>query len=396
MKAGIGILFLIVINGCQDRNHSLSSSSLQNETWSVRMAETVMNSYDSLVYYNSDSGKNIKWQYDVAMVGSAIDKLGEKDEKYSDYLENYLDYFIDSDGTVKNYKKEDYNLDNINPAKNLITLYKRTGEEKYELALNKFIDQLKNQPTTKEGGFWHKKRYPWQMWLDGIYMASPFMAQYAQEFNDKEWFGVAARQVTLIYKMTADSATGLLYHAWDESHEQRWCDSLTGRSHQFWGRAMGWYMMALADMLDYLPENYPQREEILNIFNNTAEALLKVRDPATGLWYQVLDKGGNPGNYLEASCSCMFTYAFAKGARNKYLPEKYYSIAEDSFNAILKQFINVDPDGKLTLKDVCGGCGLGGNPYRDGTYNYYITEKKVDNDPKGVGPFILAAIELNK
>ncbi len=346
---------------------------------------------DSLVYLYGD---NIKWSYDIALLGMAIDRLGSEDPAYSKYMQDYIDYFVKEDGTVSKYKKTDYNLDNINPAKNLITLYKRTGEQKYLNAINSFIVQLVEQPTTGLGGFWHKKRYPWQMWLDGIYMSSPFMAQYAKEFNRQEWFDTVALQITLIYDHTLDPATGLLYHAWDESREQQWASPETGQSSQFWGRAMGWFMMALVDVLDYFPDEHAGYEKIKQILNHTADAILKVRDPKTGLWYQVLDQGNREGNYLEASCSCMFTYAFAKGAKNGYLPEKYYQVAEDSFGSILKEFVITDQDGLPSLTQICGAAGLGGNPYRDGSYDYYIHERIVKNDPKGVGPFILAAIEL--
>ncbi|MBN2350296.1 MAG: glycoside hydrolase family 88 protein [Bacteroidales bacterium] len=391
----IPVLILLFFEiGCQSSGESSKESDM-NMPFAQKMANSVMTRYDSLVNFTQSSG-TIKWQYDVAMLGQAVDKLGFLNDKYSEYLKTYVDYFIEPDGTVKKYNLEEYNLDYINPAKNLITLYKRTGEEKYNLAIQHFIFQLENQPTTHSGGFWHKKRYPWQMWLDGIYMASPFMVQYAQEFNAPEWFDEAIFQITHIYEKTVDEKTGLMYHAWDESRTQAWCDSLTGRSKHFWGRAMGWYTMALVDVLDYLPEKHPQREEIIKILNNVSEALLKVRDKETGLWYQVLDYGGREGNYLEASCSNMFTYVFAKGAKNGYLPAKFNNIASDSFDAILKEFIVKEPDGLLTMTHVCGGCGLGGNPYRDGSYEYYITEKQVDNDPKGVAPFILAAIELKR
>jgi unsaturated rhamnogalacturonyl hydrolase len=234
------------------------------------------------------------------------------------------------------------------------------------------------------------------MWLDGIYMSSPFLAQYAMEFNKREWLDTVARQITLIYRKTFDHETGLLYHAWDESRTQRWCNPATGQSVNFWGRAAGWYMMALVDVLEYMPSDYGSRDTILTILNNTAEALLQYRDEKTGLWYQVLDKPHEEGNYLEASCSSMFTYAFAKGAKRGYLPEKFNLISAASFQAIIEHFIKTGEDGMPTMTSICGSAGLGGNPYRDGSYAYYINEKRIDNDPKGVGPFILAAIELNK
>jgi unsaturated rhamnogalacturonyl hydrolase len=364
------------------------------DLWSLRMAEAVMNRFDSLIYYNHTD--KVKWQYDIAMLGQAIDKLGSVDEKFSLYMQDFTDYFVREDGSIRGYRKSDYNLDHINPAKNLLTLYKRTGERKYLDAIQHFVRQLEEQPVTSAEGFWHKKRYPTQMWLDGVYMSSPFMAQYAKEFDQPQWFNTVARQITLIYEKTLDEESGLLYHAWDESKQQQWADPASGCSPNFWGRAMGWYMMALVDVLDYFPPDHPGREEILAILNQLAEALLRVRDPDTGLWYQVLDQDGREGNYLEASCSSMFTYAFAKGAKKGYLPEDFGSIAAASFESILREFVIIDEDGMVSLTKICGAAGLGGDPYRDGSYEYYIHEKIVKNDPKGVGPFILAAIELKR
>jgi unsaturated rhamnogalacturonyl hydrolase len=387
------LLIPVLLLGCKSHNTKILTEK-KSELWSVKMANSVMNLHDSLIYY--EGHEKIKWQYDVAMLAMAIDKLGVIDPKYSDYMKSYMDYFINDDGTVKGYKQEDCNIDNVNPAKNLFTLYKRTGEEKYDKAIQLFVNQMEIQPKTKSGGFWHKKVYPWQMWLDGIYMGSPFLAQYAREYNKKEWFEVVTHQILLVYEKTHDPKTGLLYHAWDESKQQRWANSITGQSPNFWSRAMGWYVMAIVDALDFLPENHPDRNQIILILNNTIDALLKVADKETGLWFQVLDQGGREGNYIEASGSCMYTYAIAKAANKGYIKKKYMQIANKKFDSIIKHLIVSGKDGNLILKNVCGGCGLGGNPYRDGSYNYYINEKVVDNDSKGTGPFILAAIELNR
>ena len=385
------IFFAISCKGLKNHNESDNNS---DEKWSVQMANSVMNLHDSLIYYE---GKNrIRWQYDVAMLAMAIDKLGVIDQKYSDYMQTYFDCFINDDGSVKNYNPEEYNIDRINPAKALFTLYKRTGEEKYNKAIQLFVHQMENHPKTKSGGFWHKKVYPNQMWLDGIYMGSPFLAQYAKEYNAPEWFDVVTHQVILIHEKTVDPKTGLMYHAWDESKEQRWSNPETGQSPNFWSRAMGWYVMAIVDVLDYLPEDHPDRAQLITILNDEIDALLKVADPETGLWYQVLDQGGREGNYIEASGSCMYTYAMAKAANKGYIDPKYRTIANEKFDDIIKTLITKDENGNLVLKDVCGGCGLGGNPYRDGSYDYYIHERVVDNDSKGVGPFIMAAIELDR
>jgi len=358
------------------------------------MANSVMTRYDSLIHYLDN--KNPKWQYDVAFVGQAIDRLGTLDIKYSKYMEDYVAYFVHNNGSVTDYDPLEYNLDRINPAKNILTVYKRTGNPVYRNALDGFAKQMETHPKTKTGGFWHKKIYPWQMWLDGIYMASPFLAQYGKEFNAPQWFDVVAHQIELIYSKTVDTSTGLLYHAWDESKTQRWCNPETGQSKYPWSRAMGWYTMAIVDVLDFLPENHPERDSIITILQKTCEALLKVRDPEKGLWYQVLNQGGREGNYIEGSGSAMFTYVFAKGARKGYLDKKYMTIANDAFDCMIKELITRDDQGLLTMHQICGGCGLGGNPYRDGSYEYYINEKKVDNDSKGVAAFIMAAAELDR
>lgn len=376
---------------------SFSCSTKKHETpekWNIKMADAVMQRYDTLAFYNGRTTAG--WSYDIALLGAAIDKLGENDPKYSDYMQNFMDMLVDENGHIERYAMEKYNIDLIRPATNLFTLANRTGAEKYKLAIPQFIEQMENHPKTKSGGYWHKQRYPWQMWLDGIYMGSPFLAQYGKEYNQPEWFDVVAKQITLIYEKTHDPKTGLLYHAWDESKEQKWSNSETGQSPHFWSRAMGWYVMAIVDILDYFPEDHPKRAEIIEILNTTCKALAKVRNTENGVWYQVLDMAGKEGNYAEASGSAMYIYAFAKGAKKGYLNKNYLELANAAFNDFLKTFVITDEDGLPSITNICGACGLGGNPYRDGSYNYYISEKIVKNDCKGVGPFILAAFELNR
>ncbi|HRR17048.1 MAG TPA: glycoside hydrolase family 88 protein [Bacteroidales bacterium] len=380
---------ILLLNGCGQK----SSGQKGDLKWSVRMANSVMKQADSLIHYVP--GKP-KWAYDVAFLGMAIDRLGNIDRKYSKYMEDWVNYFVRDDGSVIDYTIDEYNLDRIFPGRNVLTVYKRNPLPKYKIALDNFIEQLKTHPKTKSGGYWHKKIYPWQMWLDGIFMGSTYMAQYAREFNAPEWFDVAVTQAKMVYEKTLESETGLLRHAWDESRTQKWCEPETGRSQYPWSRAMGWYTMAVMDILEALPPNHPGRGDLMQILQNTCEALLKVRDPKTGLWYQVLNMGGREGNYLEASGSAMYIYVFARSARLGYIDGKFRKIAEDAFNDFLKEFVTVDEKGMVTVHNICGACGLGGNPYRDGSYEYYISEKRVDNDPKGVAPFILAAIELDR
>ena len=382
------LVSIIILSGCGNKKDT------DNESWAVKMANTVLvQSHDSLIRY---AGGRSGWSYDVAFLGMAIDKLGKTDKKFSKYMEDWVNYFVQPDGSIIDYNIREYNLDRINPGKDIITVYRRYPEEKYRIAVDSLAKQLNNHPKTHSGGYWHKKVYPWQMWLDGIYMASPFMAQYAEVFGKPEWFDVATAQTKMIYEKTLDQSSGLLMHAWDESKSQKWCDPETGRSHYPWSRAMGWYTMAIVDILDYLPANHPDRQALTEILQKTCDALLKVQDPATGLWYQVLDQGTREGNYLEGSGSAMFIYVFAKGAKLGYLDEKYLDIANKSFDGYLKTLVTTDDKGMVTIHNIVGGCGLGGNPYRDGSYEYYISERRADNDTKGVAPFILAALELNR
>ncbi|HBB93505.1 MAG TPA: glycosyl hydrolase family 88 [Bacteroidales bacterium] len=386
------LIAALVLFGFQG-TYSQRSNEKKEFYWAQLFADGVMHRSDSLIYYLRDKPK---YEYDYAFLGSAIDKLGSIDKKYSAYMQAYIDYFISEDGKISGYKLTDYNIDRIRPGLNMLELYKRTGNEKYRIAIKTLVSQMKEHPRTHSNGYWHKKAYPWQMWLDGLYMASPFLVTYANLFNQPEWFDEAAFQLEEVYKHTRDSKTGLVYHAWDESRQQRWCNPETGQSRHFWSRGTGWYMMALVDVLGVLPSDHSKRNQLIGILNDLSLSLLKVRDIKTGLWYQVMDQGNRDGNYLEASGSAMIIYAFARGAKAGYLPHKYLKLAGESFEGLIKNLTETGDDGFPVLKNTCGACGLGGEPYREGDYNYYISEKKVDNDQKGVAPVILAAIELKK
>jgi len=392
MKPTLIIFLICIITACNS-GKTEKSARIENQLWSVKFADATITRYDSLVTY---LGKKPKYEYDLAFLASAIDKLGSTDPKYSEYAKTYIDFFVQEDGTINGHKLADYNIDRVRPGLNMLDLYERTGEDKYKIAIETLVSQMETHPRTNAGGFWHKKSYPYQMWLDGIYMATPFLARYAKDFNQPKWFDEVTFQIQEIYKETLDANTGLLYHAWDESRAERWCNPETGQSKHFWSRAAGWYIMALVDVLDYLPENHPDRPAVIEILNKFSEALLKVQDEKTGLWYQVLDMGGEEGNYLEASGTAMFIYALAKGAKNGYLDKKYLDIANKSFDSMVEVMVKTSEDGLPVLTNTCGACGLGGNPYREADYDYYVTEIRVDNDQKGVAPFVLAAIELNK
>ncbi|MBP4137004.1 glycoside hydrolase family 88/105 protein [Flavobacterium geliluteum] len=367
----------------------------KNAKWSEKMALTLMKRHERS--YMIDDSKNPKWDYVHGLVLHAIEELNkvQPDPRYAAYVRDYVDTLVDKDGNIKTYELEKYNIDMVVAGRLLFDLYETTKDNRYLVALQTLKKQLEGQPRTNSGGFWHKKIYPNQMWLDGLYMGEPFYAQYTVTFENGKNLDDVAKQFEQIQLHATDPKTGLLYHGWDESKAMPWADKVTGNSPNFWSRALGWYAMALVDALDYFPKDHPKQKELVGYLNTVAAALAKYQDKS-GLWYQVTDKMGKEGNYLEASGSSMFTYAFAKGANKGYLPSKYKKLANKAFDGLTKQLIKVDADGTITLTQACQVAGLGGDPYRDGSYEYYVNERKKDNDPKATGPFILAALELNR
>ncbi|MEP6700106.1 MAG: glycoside hydrolase family 88 protein, partial [Bacteroidota bacterium] len=306
------------------------------------------------------------------------------------------DFFVSEDGTIKTYKQDEYNIDNVNNGKLLLLLYRVTLKEKYLKAANLLREQLSHQPRTNEGNFWHKKIYPNQVWLDGLYMSQPFYAEYAWLAHEDSAFNDIADQFIRIESHTRNAKTGLLYHAWDESKQMKWADVRTGLSPLAWARAMGWYATALVDALDFFPENHPKRKELIEILNRFVISIEKVQDKETGLWKDILNyKGpGKEKNYFEASASCQFVYAVAKGVRKGYLPSVKISIAKKGYAGIVKKFIKIE-NGQTNLYGTVKVSGLGGNPFRDGSFEYYMSEPVVVNDPKGVGAFLLAGNEMD-
>ncbi|WP_407934912.1 glycoside hydrolase family 88/105 protein [Flavobacterium flavipallidum] len=371
----------------------LTSSKLK---WSEKMALTLMMRHPKA--FQIDDRTTAKWDYVHGLVASSIEELYKKtkDEKYYEYVKGYADALIDENGKIATYEMDKYNIDMVVAATILFDIYDRTKENKYLVAMQTIRKQLDNQPRTASGGFWHKQIYPNQMWLDGLYMGQPFYAQYTTTFENGKYLDDVAKQFELLEKNDKDPKTGLLYHAWDESRKMPWADKVTGKSPNFWSRALGWYAMALVDVLDNFPKEHPKQKELVGYLNELAVALEKVQDKKTGLWYQVTDMAGREGNYLEASGSSMFAYALAKGVNKGYLPAKFKKVANFAFDGLTTKLIRVDADGGITLTQCCQVAGLGGTPYRDGSYEYYVNEKKKDNDPKATGPFILAAIELNR
>jgi unsaturated rhamnogalacturonyl hydrolase len=383
----------MLIGGCSSLERSLRSET----PWSVRIADSFIRLHpDSIVY--QDEAKSRRWNYEQGLMLEAFYQMWRHtgDTAYVRYVRKNLDHYIAPDGSIRTYELEEFNIDNVTPGKAAVRMFELTGEVRYRLAADTIRKQLSLHPRTKGGGFWHKQIYPNQMWLDGLYMGSPFYAHYAAAFNEPTAFDDIVRQFRLIEENLRDPTTGLYYHGWDESREQRWADPATGRSPSFWGRSVGWFCMAVVDVLDDLPADHPDRQDLTRILRDLAPAVLAVRDGKSKLWYQVLDKGGAPGNYWEASASAMFAYAFVKGANRGYLDKEYATYGCESFEGLLRHLVTVGADGTLLLREVVKVSGLGGKPYRDGSYEYYVSEPRRVNDFKGYGPFLLAAIEIER
>jgi unsaturated rhamnogalacturonyl hydrolase len=355
--------------------------------WSVVMTESVM---------HREPLFNKKWAYDDGVILKGVEKVwcatGKKE--YFDYIKKNIDNLVDDNGQIYGYHQDVYNIDHLNNGKVLLFLYNETKEEKYKKAADSLWEQMKTHPRIKEGGFWHKKIYENQMWLDGLYMGAPFLIQYAAMFGEESAFDDLAYQYIIMYNRSLDKKTGLLYHGYDESRKMDWADKETGCSPNFWGRSIGWYVMGLVDALDYLPENLAKRAELIEILNKVFEAVVKYQHKETGLWYQVIDMTERVGNFQEGSVSAMLTYAMAKAVNKGYSDKKYMEIAKKCYDGIIAELIDVNEEGYTSMRNVCAVAGLGGTPYRDGSYQYYIGEQIKLNDHKGVGSWIQAAAEF--
>lgn len=373
---------------------ALAQTKPKPQPWSQRMANSAIARWPDgrLV----PAGARWHWNYDLGIYLEGMDAVWSETEnpRYLAYIKKSVDQFVRPDGTIATYVASEHQLDNILMGRQLLLLYRVTLNPKYAKAATFLYHQLQQQPRNADGGFWHKEIYPNQMWLDGFYMAEPFYAEYAASFSHPEAFKDITLQFHLMYEHARDPKTGLLYHGWDQSKKQRWANKKTGDSAEFWGRAMGWYMMALVDTIPNYPAEDPGRKELLHQLQQLVPALARVQDPKSGLWWEVLNKGGERGNYLEASASCMFVYAIVRGVRLGYLPASDLAIARRGYAGILSHFVHVGPDGDVSLSGTAIGAGLGGHPYRDGSYAYYVGVKTRVNDPKGLGAFLLASTEM--
>ena len=367
------------------------------EPLSVRMVRSEIKRAPEATYLDNQEG-NYKWTYTVGLELRSFLAVSRAYDipEFDAYVRAWYDGVIDEDGVIGGkYKLENYNLDLVCPARTLLALYQATPDKRYAKAIETVREQLRGQPRTEAGAFWHKQVYPYQVWLDGLYMAEPFYAVYANIIHEDEDFDDIATQFKVAAEKTYDPATGLYRHAWDESRQMFWADPVTGQSAHCWGRALGWYTMALVEVLPFFPEEHPGKAELQGILEGILATLPKYADPESGMWYQVLDSPGREGNYLESTCSAMFTFAYLRAAREGYaVPDSVDPKA--LYEQLVAKFIREDADGTLNLTDCCAVAGLGGKENRSGTFDYYVHEKVVENDPKGVGPFIWASLEYEK
>lgn len=365
----------------------------------VRTVESILARRGSSLahgHYDPEAERPAKWCYTTGLLAQAVHEAGKAfdREEFRRFGAETIASYVTPQGEVKTYKQEDYNVDQLNSGKMLLRLHDETKEERYQVAAAHLHQQFEKHPKTSEGALWHKQVYPWQVWLDGVYMAGPFQAGYLARFEDKPDWDEVLQEFRTCYEHLRDPRSGLYFHAWDEKREQDWADDGTGLSQEFWGRGLGWYAMALVDVLESIPESHEGHPELQNHLAELATALVAVQNPVDGMWYQVLDKPGAVGNYPESSASSMFVYTLAKGVNRGWLDERFGAAAKRGFRGLVDICLRSGPQGELSLQQTCRVAGLGRG--RDGSYDYYMNEPIVANDPKGIGPFVLAGVELSR
>ena len=370
------------------------------QPYSVKMIMSEMARNADGTHLDGRKGQR-KWNYTT---GLELKSFMDATYRYElpwvvDYVRDWADTMATPEGKVHTYKKSNYNVDHICPARIYFDLHDKYGKQdkRYRRVLKMINEQVVDQPRTQSGEFWHKQIYPHQVWLDGFYMALPFYAEYTKRYAPKDqktaMFDDIVHQFVEGSKNTYDPATGLFRHAWDESKSMFWCDPQTGLSEHAWGRACGWFAVALVEVLDYLPKKYEGRKALIGLLNHFVNELPKWADKESGMWYQVIDCPDREGNYQESTCSIMFTYAFLKGLRMGYIDDSYREYILGLYPKFLKKFVKENPDGTISITDCCSVGGLGGKQMRKGDFAYYLSEPVIDNDCKGVGPFIWASLE---
>lgn len=358
----------------------LEQSTPQAPIWNIEKVKT---------------GRKSTWNYiDGCMIKAVIELYHlTKNKRYLEFADEFISYFVREDGTIDSYSPEKYNLDDVNAGKTLFDLYKLTGREKYRRAIDTIYSQLKGQPRTSTGNFWHKQIYPSQIWLDGLYMAQPFYMEYEVQYNNCKNCLDSYEQFLNVYKLMRNPLNGLYYHAYDDSRRMFWCDKVTGLSGCTWLRAMGWYAMALIDTMEVMPSSLSaEKENLKRIYKELIDAMLPYQDEETGMWYQVVNYGGIKPNYLETSGSAIFAFSILKSVRLGLLDSSYLAAGQRAFDGICRTYLS-EEDGRLKLGGICLVAGLGNKEMREGTFDYYMREPVVSNDAKGVAPLVLAYVE---
>lgn len=340
-------------------------------------------------------GRPASWNYiDGCMIKAILELYYVTNNKhYLEFSDTFIDWYVNEDGSIKTYDIKEYNLDNVNEGKVLFDLYKLTGKEKYRKALDHIYTQVKSHPRIKEGNFWHKDIYPNQVWLDGLYMVLPFYTEYDTLFKNCEGYDDIYDQILNVERRMKKDENGLFYHAYDESRKMFWCNKETGHSPNVWLRAMGWFVMALIDVLEKTDKSKVEGKynDVVRLFKTTIDSMLKFQSPE-GMWYQVVDLPNREGNYLETSGTAIMSYALYKGVRLGFLDNSYLQYAEKAFIGTCDKYLT-EKNGKLSLGGICLVAGLGGKGNRDGSFEYYMSEPVVEDEAKGVAPLLLAFTE---
>ena len=343
-------------------------------------------------------GQPGSWNYIDGCMLMALAMMTEitGDDQYMAFAAKVVDHYVTQEGGIRTFMPEKRQLDDYNEGRMLFRMFRRTGEEKYQKSAQMLHDCLMEQPRTKDGNFWHKQIYPNQVWLDGIYMALPFELQYQKQLGHQDYDDILA-QVRNVVRFMRDEKTGLFYHGYDASRAAFWADPKTGLSRSFWLRSIGWFSIALVDLIGGLPENHPGKLELAEVFRDLMAAMVRFRDPESGMYWQVVDQGGREGNYLELSGSSMVANAMLKGVRLGLLEEKYRTLGRETFDGMVNRCMEIR-DGQPELTHICLVAGLGpeDNRRRDGSYEYYISEPVVSNDAKGIAPFVLCYTEIKR
>lgn len=348
--------------------------------WAKKICDSLMDTYKA-----GELPPAHRWHYHqgVFLCGMEILWGVVQEERYVDYIQQYVDDLVDEHGNFYFARDE---LDAVQAGLLLFNLHERTGKPKYRIAAEKLKNLLLTLNKTSEGGYWHKDKYPNQMWLDGLYMAGVFSLKYANVYNEPGLRETVLHQEMLMRKYMKDETTGLLYHAWDESRRMPWSNPETGCSPEFWCRSLGWYGLALSQFLGLLPANDPTWVEIASTLSDFVDSIIRYQDQESGLWYQVVDKGDQPDNWLETSGSCLFVYTIAKAVKHGIAGDNAIAAARKGYEGLIK-VLQCDEQGRLILPDICIGTSAG-------DYESYVTRPKVKNDLHGVGALVMACVEM--